>query len=94
MSRLRDALRELKNWERFASHLPGIDQNDIKEISSESTGLDQQKLALFKRWLDKCGPSHLQASWEHVIDALGHIYSTNANNIAMEIMEKIDRGEC
>ena len=59
-------LKDLVNWERFATHLPNIEQSYLDIIKKDEHDVLNQKLALYKKWLKVC-PT---ASWNDVIQAL------------------------
>ena len=59
-------LDPLVDWKPFARCLPGIKQHDISKIVAENRKVDDQKLALYSKWLD-ITPN---ATWEGVITAL------------------------
>ena len=64
---LDQCLRALVLWERFALHLPGIDQTDIDTIKENSRyDVVDRKLDLYKKWLRV----YPDASWDDVIQAL------------------------
>lgn len=73
-------LRSLIDWELFATHLHGIDDRDAttRRISKDCSGTEQQKLALYRVWLDECE----DPSWNYIISALKTI---KQNRIAVEI---------
>ena len=63
-------LKHLVRWQRFARHLPTIEQSDIEGIELDFAGsTENQKLALFGVWLRRC----VSASWVDVISALHRI---------------------
>ena len=60
-------LKKLVYWDRFALHLPGIEQAHINIIKGNNRGdLVAQKLKLYEKWLSVF-PG---ASWNDVIQAL------------------------
>ena len=59
-------LDPLVDWKPFARCLPGIKHHDISKIVAENRKVDDQKLALYSKWLD-ITPN---ATWEGVITAL------------------------
>ena len=65
-NQLLELLNNLVNWQKFGAFLPGIEREDIEVIECESSGVDQQKAALFGKWLR----IHPEASWEDVLSAL------------------------
>ena len=75
-------LRDLVNWQRFAVHLPQIDQTDIRIIEKNNRDdVVDQKLALYEAWLKVCP----DASWDNVIHALE---SVKENTLASKIKGK------
>ena len=72
----------VKGWERFALHLPGIDQADIDVIKENSRDdVVDRKMTLYKKWL-RVFPS---ASWSDVIQALEKV---KENTIASSLRSK------
>ena len=61
-----ELLATLVNWQKFGTFLPGIESEHIQVIERESTRIDQQKSALFMKWLSV----HPEASWQDVLFAL------------------------
>ena len=61
-----ELLESLVNWEKFGTFLPGIKSEHIQVIERENTRIDQQKAALFSKWLSV----HPEASWQDVLFAL------------------------
>ena len=59
-------LDPLVDWKPFAHCLPGITNHDISKIAAENRKVDDQKLALYSKWLD-ITPN---ATWEDVINTL------------------------
>ena len=79
---LDEYLRDLVKWERFALHLPGMDQTDTDTIKrNRRDDVDDCKLDLYKAWLKV----HPEGSWDDVIQALD---KTKENNIASAIKSK------
>ena len=79
---LDEYLRDLVKWERFALHLPGMDQTDIDTIKrNRRDDVDDCKLEIYKAWL-KVYP---ESSWDDVIQALE---KAKENNIASAIKSK------
>ena len=63
-------LNDLVNWERFAIHLPQIEQTDIYIIKRDNPfSVFAQKQTLFDKWL-RVYPN---ASWDDVVLALEKI---------------------
>ena len=61
-----ELLDALVNWEKFGTFLPGIKSEHIQVIERDIRGTDQQKAALFSKWLSV----HPEASWQNVLFAL------------------------
>ena len=59
-------LVKLVNWQVFATHLPGLERENIEEIQRNNHEVHLQKLDLFGRWL-RIQPD---ASWKDVVLAL------------------------
>ena len=59
-------LVKLVDWQVFATHLPGLERENIKEIQRNNHEVHLQKLELFGTWL-RIQPD---ASWEDVVLAL------------------------
>ena len=59
-------LRELVNWQTFATHLPDLTRGDIEQIQQDNLTVQRQKLDLFGKWLRTCP----NASWNDVVLAL------------------------
>ena len=66
MSLLIQWLDPLVDWKPFARCLPGIKHHDISKIVAENRKVDDQKLALYSKWLD-IAPN---ATWKDVINTL------------------------
>ena len=66
ISKLKQLLCKLVHWEGFAIHLPGIEQNHTEQIEKDFQGTDDQKHALFAKWLKE----RPNASWDEVTVAL------------------------
>ena len=65
--KLIDYLIDLIDWTIFAQYLPGIKDRHIQKIEQENKGkVDDQKRALYKKWLEV----YPDASWNDVIEAL------------------------
>ena len=60
------ALSTLVKWEKFATHLRNIEHHYIEKIKRDNEGVDQQKRALYGKWLSLCP----DASWSDVATAL------------------------
>ena len=63
---LLELLDTLVSWEKFGAFLPGIKSEHIQVIERENRRIDQQKTALFSKWLSV----HPEASWQDVLFAL------------------------
>ena len=75
-------LKHLVRWQKFATHLPNIEQSDIEEIEQDKPGsTEKQKLAFFGIWLRRC----VSASWLDVVIALQTI---DENVLAADVKEK------
>ena len=75
-------LKGLVRWQKFATHLPNIEQSDIEVIEQDKPGsTEKQKLAFFGTWLRRC----VGASWLDVVIALQKI---DANRLAADVKEK------
>ena len=61
-----ELLDTLVNWQKFGAFLPGIKSEHIQVIDHENRRIDQQKAALFSKWLSV----HPEASWQDVLFAL------------------------
>ena len=61
-----ELLDTLVNWQKFGTFLPGIKSEHIQEIECDIKKNDQQKAALFTKWLSV----HPEASWQDVLFAL------------------------
>ena len=66
ISLLTEWLEPLVDWKPFGLGLPGITYSDISKIEAENTKIDEQKLALYSKWLS-IAP---EATWADVINAL------------------------
>ena len=73
-------LKSLDNWKKFGSYLTGITSITIKEIEKKYQGVDQQKGALYLKWLEVFP----NASWRDVRIALNRC---GANALAENIYE-------
>ena len=61
-----ELLDTLVNWQKFGTFLPGIKSEHIQVIERDKKENDQQKAALFSKWLSVCP----EASWQDVMSAL------------------------
>ena len=66
ISKLKQLLCKLVHWEGFAIQLPGIEQHHIEQIERDVQDTDDQKHALFAKWLKE----RPNASWDEVTVAL------------------------
>ena len=66
ISLLTEWLDPLVEWQIFGVFLPGIQYFMVKKIEQDKQGIDQQKLALYAKWLDV----YPTARWRDVIAAL------------------------
>ena len=65
--KLFEYLVDLIDWTIFAQYLPGIKERHIQKIEQENKRkVDDQKRALYKKWLEV----YPDASWNDVIEAL------------------------
>lgn len=72
----------VKDWKRFALHLPGIGPTDIDVIKEDvRDDAVQQKIALYSKWL-KVYPD---ASWDDVVETLEKV---DENSIAEQVKKK------
>ena len=70
-------LADLVNWQRFATHLPDLTRRDIEQIEQENRDVQQQKIELFRTWLQKCP----NASWNDIVLALENSKETTLADI-------------
>ena len=62
-----DEVIGVARWERFATHLPGLQAEDIEKMKTDNPNdVTSQKLALYRKWLS-CNPD---AKWSDVAKAL------------------------
>ena len=66
------------DWKRFAIHLPTITRADIEAIATEQSTIQNIKLSLYSKWLNKFS----NASWKDVREALKAI---DEHTLAAEI---------
>ena len=64
--KLVEYLVDLIGWIKFAQYLPGIKESHIQKIEQEKGKVDDQKRALYNKWLQV----YPDASWNDVIEAL------------------------
>ena len=74
-------LADLVNWQRFATHLPALTRGDIEQIEQENRDVQQQKIELFRTWLQRCP----NASWNDIVLAL---FKARENTLADAIKKK------
>ena len=80
--KLVEYLVDLTKWVTFAEHLPKIEQRHIDQIKEENKGeIDDQKRALYKKWLEVCP----DATWNDVIEALK---KAERNDIAKKVKQQ------
>ena len=76
---LDQCLQDLIHWERFAIHLPGLEQSNVNKIMKDKRDdTVDQKLALYETWLQV----YPNASWENVLRALRKV---KENTLAKDI---------
>ena len=63
---LLELLDTLVDWQTFGAFLPGIKREHIQVIERDKKENEQQKAALFGKWLH----IHPEASWQNVLSAL------------------------
>ena len=61
-----ELLDTLVNWQKFGTFLPGIKSEHIQVIERDKKENDQQKAALFIKWLHV----HPEPTWQDVLSAL------------------------
>ena len=61
-----ELLDTLVNWQTFGAFLPGIKSEHIQVIECDIRRIDQQKAALFMKWLSV----HPEGSWQDELFAL------------------------
>ena len=66
VAELIEMLDSLVEWKKFGFFLPGITDSTLKIIEMDYSSVDDQKMALFSKWL-RVDP---QATWHNVIEAL------------------------
>ena len=78
-------LDTLVKWQTFGTFLTGIERQDIEKIEADSSikGIDQQKAALFTKWLSV----HPEASWQDVLFALE---KSQENSLASKVYQKLN----
>ena len=63
---LDEALTQLSNWQRFGTHLPGIEYSDLQIIEYDRKDVSHKKLALYGLWISR----YPDGTWRDVIRAL------------------------
>ena len=76
-------LQPLLNWKQFGTCLPGMSEHDIPKIEAEHAKIEDQKLALYSKWLS-INPS---ATWNDVITTLT---SLNENTLVQDIKDHLE----
>ena len=76
-------LQPLVNWKQFGTCLPEMSQHDVSKIEDENAKIENQKLALYSKWLS-INPN---ATWNDVITTLT---SLNENTLAQDIKDHIE----
>ena len=76
-------LDTLVKWQKFGTFLPGIKSEDIQVIELEESKVDQQKAALFTKWLHV----HTNPLWQDVICALK---KAQEHALASQIYQKLN----
>uniref|UniRef100_A0A1X7SYW0 Death domain-containing protein n=1 Tax=Amphimedon queenslandica TaxID=400682 RepID=A0A1X7SYW0_AMPQE len=84
ISLLTQWLEPLVEWKPFGRCLPGITYSDILKIEAENVKIDEQKSALYSKWLSV----NPKATWRDVINALT---SRNQNKLAQDIKVAMER---
>ena len=82
ISLLTQWLEPLVEWKPFGRCLPQLTYPDISKIEAENVKIDEQKSALYSKWLSV----NPKATWRDVIDALT---SKNQNKLAQDIKDHI-----
>ena len=81
-SELMELLEPLVEWEKFAIFLPKISDAMIREIVKDKSSTDQQKMALFSKWLRVDS----YATWDKVIVALS---KANEHYLVSKVQENL-----
>ena len=76
-------LQPLVNWKQFGMCLPGMSEHDILKIEAEHAKIEDQKLALYSKWLS-INPS---ATWNDVITTLTRL---NENTLVQDIKDHLE----
>ncbi len=77
-------LHGLVNWERFALHLPEIDNDDIGKINADYDKVDKKKLALYGTWKTQ----YPKGTLDDVIKALKEV---RENKLAEKVRQHIEQ---
>uniref|UniRef100_A0A1X7TE79 Death domain-containing protein n=1 Tax=Amphimedon queenslandica TaxID=400682 RepID=A0A1X7TE79_AMPQE len=77
-------LEPLVDWKPFGLGLPGITHSDILKIEAENKKIDEQKSALYSKWL-KMAPT---ATWADVINALSN---NKENTLVQDIRRNLQK---
>uniref|UniRef100_A0A1X7SX44 Death domain-containing protein n=1 Tax=Amphimedon queenslandica TaxID=400682 RepID=A0A1X7SX44_AMPQE len=77
-------LEPLVNWKQFGCCLPGITYSDISKIEAENKKIDEQKSALYSKWLTVAP----KATWADVINALS---KRKENKFVREIRRNLQK---
>ena len=78
-----ELLDTLVNWQKFGTFLPGIKNEHIQVIECENRRIDQQKAALFSKWLSVLP----EASWQDVLSALE---KSQEYSLASKVYQKLN----
>ena len=76
-------LDPLVNWQKFGTFLRGIKSEHIQEIERDKKENDQQKAALFTKWLS----IHPEASWQDVLSALE---TSEEHTLALDVQNNLN----
>ena len=81
-SELMEILEPLVEWEKFAIFLPKMSDAMIRVILKDKSSTDQQKMALFSKWLRVDS----YATWDKVIVALS---KANEHYLVSKVQENL-----
>ena len=81
-SELMELLEPLVEWEKFAIFLPKMSNAMIRVILKDKSSTDQQKMALFSKWLRVDS----YATWDKVIVALS---KANEHYLVSKVQENL-----
>uniref|UniRef100_A0A1X7UKD2 Death domain-containing protein n=1 Tax=Amphimedon queenslandica TaxID=400682 RepID=A0A1X7UKD2_AMPQE len=84
ISLLTQWLEPLVNWKPFGHCLPEITYSDVSKIEAENTKIDEQKSALYTKWLSVAP----KATWSDVINALRKV---RQNKIVQNIRRNLQK---